>query len=288
MSSHQHLPAAVQVTHRVARTFSLAIRFLPSALREDIYLLYLVCRTLDDLADTAAPEAEGTIALVRRWAAGGRATGREAEILNYLFSRYPSMPRDAVIDFCDGQVRALGPIHIETEDDLDHYAYQVAGTVGRLMVGILGARDARADGASRALGIAMQRTNILRDLDEDLAHGNVFIPRAALQELGIRDLCRDDRSELLRAQIAIADARYEEGLAGIHLLRCGVWQVRAAALMYREILRQIETDGLGHRRPHRSIVPPSRKGRVMVRVFLQSRTPHSTPGRRSSLEGRVQ
>lgn len=259
-TAESHLDEAIEVTNRVARTFSLAIRFLPSALRSDVYLLYLVCRTLDDLVDNGHPQAERRLTEVRAWAGGeGGALDREEVILEYLVHRYPALPRDAIADFCDAQVRSLGSVRIATEDELDRYCYGVAGTVGRLMAGILGTTDPRADAAARALGIAMQRTNILRDLDEDLAHGCVYLPEATLQRFGIRDLHRDDRAQLLRHEIAVAQQWYDMGLAGIRFLNAGGWQVRAAALMYRAILGQIEADGLGRRRPHRASVPTPRK-----------------------------
>jgi phytoene synthase len=265
----ESLPAAVEVTNRVARTFALAIRFLPAPIRRDVYLLYLVCRVLDDLVDTAQPEARRRIEEVRAWAAGGGpAAGREEDILADLFRRYPAMPRHAVVDFCDGQLDELNGTRIETEVDLDLHAYRVAGTVGLLMAGILGVSDGAAQGAARALGIAMQRTNILRDIDEDLNRGRVYIPARTMAKMGIRDLARDDRTELLTLEIAIADRRYEEGLAGTRYLQQGGRSVRAAGVMYREILRQIEREGLGRIRPQRVSVSTRRKLWLAGRAVL--------------------
>jgi phytoene synthase len=258
----------VAVTHQVARTFSLAIRVLPGAVRRDVYLLYLVCRTLDDLVDTNRPEAAERIEQVRVWAAGGPVVGREAAILADLAGRYPALPRRAVIDFCAGQRDELDPARIETEDDLDRHAYRVAGTVGLLLAGLLGLRDPAAAGAASALGIAMQRTNILRDIDEDLARGRVYLPAQTLAELGVSDLARDDRTALLQREIALADRWYATGLAGIGALVQGGWQVRAAALMYREILRELERSGLGRHRPLRVAVSPPRKLWLVAQSLL--------------------
>ena len=114
----ESLPAAVEVTNRVARTFSLAIRFLPALIRRDVYLLYLVFRILDDLVDTAQPEARRRIEEVSAWAAdGGPAIGREETILEDLFRRHPAMPRHAVVDFCVGQLDELDAVPVVTEDD---------------------------------------------------------------------------------------------------------------------------------------------------------------------------
>ncbi|HLJ66524.1 MAG TPA: phytoene/squalene synthase family protein [Chloroflexota bacterium] len=264
----QHsLPVAMEVTKRVARTFSLAIRFLPGSVRDDVYLLYFVCRTLDDLVDTHQPEAGRRLEQVGAWAQGGGApAGREETILDELLARYPDMPREAVVDFCRGQLDELGAVPIETEADLDLHAYRVAGTVGRLMSGLLGVRSPDADVSARALGIAMQRTNILRDIDEDLARGRVYIPAETMEALEVRDLARESRRRLLELEIAIADRWYERGLEGTAYLRQGRWQVRAAALMYREILRQLERDGLGRIRPNRAAVSGRRKLWLLARA----------------------
>jgi phytoene synthase len=267
--AHDALPRAVEVTNRVARTFSLTIRFLPAPLRDDVYLLYYVCRTLDDLVDTGHPQARRRIEQVSDWAAnGGPPTGREEAILMDLFARYSAMPRDAMVDFCAGQLDELGRIIIETEADLDLHAYRAAGTVGRLMAGLLGVRDPAALSSAEALGIAMQRTNILRDIDEDLARGRVYIPAETMEAVGVRDLARDNRERLLQFEIAIADRWYDQGLAGTRFLVQGRRQVRAAALMYREILRQLERDGLGRIRPSRSSVTTRRKCWLMAQALL--------------------
>lgn len=264
------LPSAIDVTNRVARTFSLAIRFLPLRLRHDVYLLYFVVRTLDDLVDTQRPEARNRIEQVAAWAEdGGATTRREETILDYLFEQYPAMPRDAVTDFCLGQLDELNATCIETEEDLDRHAYRVAGTVGRLMAGLLGVTREDALARAKALGIAMQRTNILRDIDEDLARGRIYVPRETLDAVRIRDLANDDRSDLLQAEIAIADRWYDEGLGGTAYLVHGGWQVRAAGLMYREILRELERDGLGRSRPRRVSVSAQRKLWLVTRAALQ-------------------
>jgi phytoene synthase len=263
------LPAAVEVTNRVARTFSLAIRFLPPSVRDDVYLLYLVCRTLDDLVDTGQPEARRRIEQVRAWAEGAAyPAGREEVILDGLFARHPAMPAEAVVDFCDGQLDELDGVFIETEADLDLHAYRAAGTVGRLMSAILGVTDPGADAAARALGIAMQRTNILRDIDEDLARGRVYLPAQTLEAAGVRDLAHDSRERLLRMEIALADEWYRLGLAGTRYLARGRKPVVAAALMYREILRQLEREGLGRVRPQRVAVSRPRKLWLLLQALV--------------------
>lgn len=248
---------ARETTKRAARTFSLACRLLPRDVRDDVYLLYLVFRTLDDAVDEGEPDADERLAAVEAWAAGEPAASREVRVLDALAARHP-LPRDAFADFCRGMRDDLEAVPIETEDDLDRYCYRVAGTVGVVMAHVLGMRDpARALPAAAALGQAMQRTNVLRDIDEDLANGRVYVPSTTLARLD-GSLVPGRRERLLRDQIARADALYEQGCAGIPLLARGQRAIGAAAAMYREILRQIERDGYGAR-PGRAVVPRTRK-----------------------------
>ena len=256
-------------TQRLARTFSLACRLLPKGIRDDVYLLYLVFRTLDDLVDEHDPDAPHRVAAVEAWAAGADAPRtREVEVLDSLAMRHP-IPRHALRDFCAGMRFDMRAGANETEADLDRYCYQVAGTVGVTMAGLLGTTDPRADVPAAELGMAMQRTNILRDIDEDLAAGRVYLARETLERCG-GSLEPGRRAALLRNQIARTDALYDRGIGGIELLRCGRRAVAASAAMYREILRQIEREGFGER-AGRAVVPQRRKIAIAARRAALSR-----------------
>ena len=251
---------ARDTTRRVGRTFAIACRLLPRALRDDVYLLYLVFRTLDDLVDDRDPEALARIEAVERWSRGGDAVSRETEILASLASRH-SLPGGALRDFCRGMHDDLAGVPIETEAELDAYCYRVAGTVGVVMAAMLGTVG-NADGQAAALGMAMQRTNILRDIDEDHDNGRIYLARETVARFGGPEPgCRE---ALLRDQIARADALYDVGIAGICRLRHGRRAIAAAAGMYREILRQIEREGYG-RRAGRVVVPRRRKLLIAAR-----------------------
>jgi phytoene synthase len=255
-----------------------------------VELLYLVLRTLDDLVDvdiraggSSREAAEARIAAIDRWTRGeplaSSSTVRELTILEDLAARNRAFPRDAVRDFLEGMRADLVGPDIATDDDAERYCYQVAGTVGRMMASLLGiahGSEAAADRAARLLGSAMQRTNILRDIDEDLAAGRIYLSHAMLRAHGIdpaatsgpRSLKDADRRAILIEEIARADAEYEEGLAGIRYLQHGRTSIRAAALLYREILRQIERDGYGARRPHRPVVGRARKVLLLVKALI--------------------
>ena len=264
------LAEARATTQRVARTFALACRLLPPGLRDDVYLLYLVFRTLDDLVDDGHPQARGRVAAVEAWARGdGHAPlTREVALLDGL-ARRRSVPRAPFLDFCAGMRQDLAWAPLATEADVDVYCYRVAGTVGLVMAQLLGTRDAAAAlAAAAALGMALQRTNILRDIDEDQRAGRVYVAQAAIARHGPPLPGR--RAALLRDQIGRADALYDRGMAGIPELRHGRRAVAAAAGMYREILRQLEREGLGAH-PGRASVPSRRKLAVAARRALGAR-----------------
>ena len=222
---------ARETTRRVARTFAIACRMLPRAMRDDVYVLYLVFRTLDDLVDHAHPDARERIAAVQAWCAGAGVASREAHLLEQLASRY-ALPRHAMHSFCSGMQQDLDGPRIRTEADLDEYCYRVAGTVGVVMAALLGTHGdpRRADEAAAALGMAMQRTNILRDIDEDNEQGRIYLADETLERFG-GSLAPGRREALMRDQIARADALYERGLEGIGLLRSGRRAIAAAAAM---------------------------------------------------------
>ena len=264
-------------TRRHARTFSAACVLLPRRLRDDVRLLYLVLRTLDDLVDDGHPAADARLTAVEAWCER-RATGSaspETAILDVLAARHP-LPRAVLGDFCAGMRTDLEGLPPSTEAELDLYCYRVAGTVGVLMCALLGVRGeeevARRDAVM--LGVAMQRTNILRDIDEDREAGRRYLSDETVARFGAG--LPGSREQLLRDQIARADRFYESGIAGIRRLRHGRAAIRVAAAMYREILREIERDGHG-RDPGRAVVGRRRKVVVAVRALAPRRV--TTSGR---------
>ena len=264
------LAEARDTTRRVARTFALACRLLPRGVRDDVYRLYLVYRTLDDLVDERRPEAAERVGAVEAWCddPASAPVTPETSLLSQLAERHP-LPPHALREFCAGMRFDLARGENLTEDDLDLYCFRVAGTVGLTMAAMLGAGGEDAERRASALGMAMQRTNVLRDIDEDLATGRVFLARESIARFG-GSLAPGERADLVRDQIARADALYDEGMPGVALLPCGRRAVAAAGVMYREILRQIEREGYGSR-AGRAVVPAQRKLVVAARRVALSR-----------------
>jgi phytoene synthase len=255
-----------------ASTFSAGLLLLPSALQTDGRRLYYMLRTIDDLVDENDPQAIRRVEAIEHWAHGQHADTPETHTLTKLSARYPLSPQ-ALIDFCGGMRHDLARDTIQTDADLDLYCHQVAGTVGIMLAGLLGTTHPEGEKHMETLGRAMQHTNILRDIDEDLANGRLYIPQATIERYGFPT--PGTREQLLRHHIAHADALYEQGAGAIPLLRNGRRAMALSTALYREILRQIERDGFG-RNPGRAAVPTWRKRQLIAKVGVE---PHRSSPR---------
>jgi phytoene synthase len=234
-------------------TFAPALRLLPGELKADVQHLYRVLRTLDDLVDEDDPRAAQRVSAVECWARNQRAQADtpETTALTELASRYP-LPRDSLMEFCEGMRNDIARGSIDTEEDFARYCQQAGGSVGVVLASMLGTTHPDGEAKMAALGRAMQVTNILRDIDEDLAHGRVYIAQSTIARFG--HPAPGAREALVRDHIARADALFDEGAGAIPLLRSGRRAMALSATLYREILRQIERDGFG-REPGRSVIP---------------------------------
>jgi phytoene synthase len=261
-------------------TFAPGLRLLPDRIRGDVRALYRVLRTLDDLVDEDDPRAAARVGAVEAWAQarpasevpGGAAEGDapaidmpETRTLADLASRHP-LPRASLLEFCAGMRHDIARGAIEDEAGFDRYCQQAGGSVGVVLANVLGAgeddgeRRREAERRMATLGRAMQVTNILRDIDEDFAHGRVYISRNAIERFGFPS--PGAREELLRDHIARADALYEQGLQAIPLLGAGSRAMALSAGLYREILRQIEREGFGCSAGR--VVVPAWRRRILV------------------------
>jgi 15-cis-phytoene synthase len=251
-------------------TFNVGLSLLPRDLQVDGRHLYYLLRTVDDLVDGCDPQAARRVEAIERWAVGEAADTPETRALADLARRYPIDP-NALTEFCRGMRQDLAREEFETEADLDLYCQRVGGSVGVMLAALLG--TGRPDGLEKmaTLGRAMQWTNILRDIDEDLANDRVYIARSTIERFGFPT--PGARKALLRDQIARADTLYEEGAGAIALLSRGRRAMGLSVALYREILRQIERDGFG-REPGRAVVPRWRRRLLTAEYrWLQGESP---------------
>lgn len=265
------------ITRQHARTFALASCFLPSHKRRAAFAIYAFCRQADDIVDDG--EGTGWNRAARTTIGGGLEAGRAAERLAGYRERLDRAlggePDDAVFrevvrvvhsfgvppgvlhELIDGVERDLYPAGYRTWEELEHYCHGVASTVGVMCTHIFGVAPGcdRAQVLSHAetLGVAMQLTNILRDVGEDSARGRCYLPVADLDRFGISDheiaaltlSATDPRWQaLMRFQIARARQLYSRAHDGIAALesdsqRCAT----ACAVGYAHILDAIERIG---------------------------------------------
>jgi phytoene synthase len=259
--------ASVLLSHQVeqlfathGKTFHFASRFFPQKIRPAIVTLYAFFRTLDDLVDERASgwQAEAVVRELdawQEWFLLGCASAAPREPLGARLAAVLAqfdVPLALFQDFLCGQRSDLEPRVFADAQELLLYCYQAAGTVGLALAHVLGTRSEQALRAARHLGIAMQLTNILRDVGRDLAYGRIYLPQdelarfssssAHLSQLYQEKQGPDERfRELMRYQIRRARLFYMQGLHGCWLLprNCRV-PILLAGRLYQRILQQIE------------------------------------------------
>jgi phytoene synthase len=231
-------------------------------------------RSLDDLVDGGHADATERVEAVEDWVHGKHSDSPEVDVLRELTSR-TGLRVGPFEDFCAAMRRDLAGATVASEADLERYCEQAGGSVGRMLAQLLGSADPRCELRMAALGRAVQRTNILRDIDEDLTAGRVYIARTTIDRFGWPT--PGHREQLLRDQIPRADRLFREGRAAIPLLSRGAQFVAVSTRLYQEILRQIEREGLGEQ-AGRVVVPRWRQRLVVARERLRSPAPRLGAG----------
>ncbi|MFF5428175.1 MULTISPECIES: presqualene diphosphate synthase HpnD [unclassified Streptomyces] len=251
------------VTGQQARNFAYGIRLLPTGKRQAMSALYAFSRRVDDIGDgTLPPEEkrqrlEATRAVLDRIRGGEVAeddTDPVAVALADAARRFP-IPLGGLDELIDGVLMDVRGATYENWDDLKVYCRCVAGAIGRLSLGVFGTQPGAA-GADRApeyadtLGLALQLTNILRDVREDAAGGRTYLPADDLAKFGCQDgFAADtppagaDFAGLVHFEVRRARALFTEGYRLLPLLdrRSGAC-VAAMAGIYRRLLDRIERD----------------------------------------------
>lgn len=267
---------ATAVLKRHGRSFYFASHFLPSAPRRRATRLYAFCRWVDDLVDE------------NRQADDNRPADTLESVASDLASRKTSLPQladfmslmretgiPAVVPghLLQGLRSDQGQVAIVDEDALRRYAYQVAGSVGVMMAAVLGLDDRRGFARAIDLGIAMQMTNIARDVAEDARRQRRYLPAnwfepAVLPDLTV-ELGRHEHAlrQATRRLLAMAEPYYASGERGLALLSSGVQPgLRVAARVYREIGVMIGRQRYSPLAP-RARVPTWRKLMVALRAL---------------------
>ena len=219
------LAQADQSLARQGRSFHWARTFLAPQHAARATRLYGFCRGLDDLADDAGQASDPGEALDRirvALAQGNSADDRIADAIR-LF-RECSIPAEIPDALLDGLISDLGPVRMQNDEQLLRYAYRVAGTVGLMMCAALDVRQSAARPHAIDLGIAMQLTNICRDVSEDALAGRRYLPAHLIGEVEPARLISPDEAlqqrirGTVRQLLELADHFYASGEAGLSFL----------------------------------------------------------------------
>ncbi len=174
-----------------ATNFYYSFLVLPADKRDAIVAVWDFCRAVDDAVDEAkAEDVEGAVAMWRREVAacfeGGTPETPQGRALAPLVHRF-NLPRHAFDALVDGVAMDVGTRRYETFEELYEYCIRVASAVGLMCLEIFGYEDPRAREYATDLGVALQLTNILRDVGEDLGRGRVYIPQQELRQFGVTE-----------------------------------------------------------------------------------------------------
>ncbi|HLF28481.1 MAG TPA: squalene/phytoene synthase family protein [Anaerolineae bacterium] len=236
------------VTAAHSKSFDLATRLLPADKRRAMRALYAFCRVSDNIVDCPCCDAETSLAIWRQRALSSEPPRSDLVALAWTDTRLRyRIPQRYAEQLIDGVARDLRPIRYRVFEELAAYAYGVASTVGLMSMHIIGFSTAQAIPYAIKLGVALQLTNILRDVGEDGRAGRVYLPAEELAAYGLTeaDLAAgrvDDRwRAFMRFQIERNRRLYAEAQPGIAVLNSdGRFAVAAAAELYRAILDDIE------------------------------------------------
>lgn len=303
------------VTRRHAKSFYFAAKFLPKSKRKAVYPIYAFCRHIDDEIDEIGDGNQSdAIRAVAQWKENleeiffnAKMQGREdtkdneAQIKTNknefesedkrlknkhqilvllawqdLVSKY-KIPPNLPLQLMQGVLMDTQINRYETFNELYVYCYRVASTVGLMSSEILGYSDSKALEYAEAMGIAMQLTNILRDVKEDAAMGRVYLPQEDLKKFSVSEKqilageMNENFVEMMRFQIARARDFYRTGERGIGLLeKDSRFTVLLASRIYSRILDEIERQNYDvfSRRAHTSF---SQKIFSMPKIWLKSK-----------------
>ena len=279
--SADDLAACRALIRHGSRSFFAASLLLPRRIAVPATALYAFCRVADDLIDEAGDEAggagaaaavEGLRTRLRGVYAGRPGPFPEDRALAEVVARF-GIPRSMPEALLEGLAWDASGREYRTLSELYDYAARVAGCVGAMMALVMGTSDARAVARACDLGVAMQLTNVARDVGEDARMGRLYLPRAWFAEAGLDAdgwLARPSDDVRVRAMtrrlLGYADVLYRRGEAGIALLPLACRPgIRAARLIYADIGREIARSGY-RTLERRAVVSGPRKAALLARA----------------------
>jgi phytoene synthase len=249
---------SARLTRESGTSFYNAFRILPEQKREAIYAFYTFCRLVDDCVDD--PDGEGEAGLVRwleevdRCYAGRPQTPLGSELAQAV-ARFP-IPRTVFAEIIEGCRMDLTIVRYETEEDLLIYCRRVASAVGLGCIEIFGYEDPITREYAEQLGLALQLTNIVRDVSADAARGRIYLPLSDLRRFGLTEadvlaeakLSGPCRRPEMRALLAHEADRAEERYVRARRLlprneRRSMLAAEIMAAVYHRVLEEVRRRG---------------------------------------------
>jgi 15-cis-phytoene synthase len=270
-----------------SRTFHAASKVLPRKVSDPAIALYAFCRLADDAVDLGDNRAAAVERLKERldWAYRGQPTDQPADrAFADVVARF-SIPREIPQALLEGLAWDAEGRRYETLPELYAYAARVAGTVGAMMTLVMGQRAPDIVARACDLGVAMQLTNIARDVGEDARAGRLYLPQSWLREAGIdpdgwlaRPVFTHAIAAIVQRLLDTADGLYGRATHGIRNLPTGCRPgIYAARALYAEIGRELERGGLDSI-SRRAVVSTKRKLKVLAKTLV-SLDPEWAPAR---------
>lgn len=248
------MSAASEITRKAKSNLAFALNILPRERREDMVVFYAFCRTMDDLADDPGVSTDERTRSLNSWQTGirhGFAAPDEFQMAMLSLRDRRQIPNELLIAIIDGCRMDLQPQRFQTRGDLSGYIWKVACAVGLVSIKIFGCTDPESERYAVALGHALQLTNIIRDIDEDLSNGGrIYLPLADLARFGYseQDLTARVRDERFLALIAYqtkrAEEYFEEAARSLPATdRRAMLPARIMAEIYHLLLQKMRDDG---------------------------------------------
>ena len=240
---------AEKITAEHSRSFHVASSLLPEEKRYAVRALYAFCRTVDDIVDESTDaKQESQLDYWRGMVEHGSFLDDDLVAAAWAdtLARY-HIPRHYALQLIDGVARDLTQSRYQTFEELTTYCYGVASTVGLMSMFIVGFKNSEAIPYAIKLGVALQMTNILRDVGEDYRNGRLYLPREELAFYGIheKDIAEgrvtENWRQFMKFQIERTRQLYDESWEGVKMLeREGQLAIGAASIFYQGILNEIE------------------------------------------------
>ena len=228
------------------KSFNWASFFLPKKNRIAASRLYSICRYLDDVADNSKLDTSSQIKNIFN-----QIKENETSEINIFFKKN-NINLGILKDLIDGLISDQQNVRVTDEKELIDYSYKVAGTVGLMMLPIINTKDAEARKHAIDLGIAMQLTNIARDVYEDAKMNRLYLPKEWLGQVSISDLIDnkldDQKKKLIELSIKnlieLSDKFYANGFSGMKFIPLRTrLAIFFAAKIYKGIGEKIKSGG---------------------------------------------